>query len=43
MTKTYDVTVENPFVMNVLVTGVREDELGEIVSTWCGDHTKIIV
>lgn len=43
MAETYDVRIENPHAPDMLITGVSEDELGEVISRWCGDHTTVIV
>lgn len=39
----YDVRIENRGARDILVTGVSEDNLGETISSWCGEHTTIIV
>lgn len=40
---TYDIRVENRGDRDILITGVDEKSLGETISSWCGEHTTIIV
>ena len=39
----YDVRIENRGARDILVTGVREECLGDTIARWCGGHTTIIV
>lgn len=39
----YDVRIENSGARDILVTGVREEDLGDTIASWCGEHTTIIV
>lgn len=39
----YDVRVENRGARDVLITGVDESDLGEVVTEWCGDGTSVVV
>lgn len=39
----YDVRIENRGARDIIVTGVSECQIGETISSWCGEHTTIIV
>lgn len=39
----YDVRVENRGARDILVTGVREEDLGTTIAGLCGERTAIIV
>lgn len=39
----YDVRIENRGARDILVIGVKEEDLGATIATWCGGHTTIIV
>ncbi len=39
----YDVRVENRHSMDVVITGVDEDDVGSTVCQWCGPYTVVKV
>lgn len=39
----YDARIENRGARDILITGVREEDLGATIASWCGEHTTIIV
>lgn len=39
----YDVRIENRGARDILVTGVKEEDLGDTIAFWCGERTTIIV
>lgn len=39
----YDVRVENRGARDILITGVDESDVGEVVTSWCGEYTSVVV
>ena len=39
----YDVRIENRGSRDILVTGVREEDLGDTIASLCGGYTTIVV
>ena len=39
----YDVRVQNFNAPDIVIKGVDESDIGEVVTSWCGKNTTIII